>query len=371
MTRYYRQADLEALRATVLTLEALRRRGVKNPRRNVVVILGHDFWNVLFGTILAQVKPFTAAQMVQIRELAKQRGDGIAFGPGEPGLLEWRQLTKAKSPMEFCTHFLLNVCPPTDNKPFFFDQRRLEDIGSEPATISPLTIHPMLILLLTLVMVVVLSMLFLAAPLILVRNAGRPPARDLSFFAAIGLGYMILEIVLIQRFVLFLGFPTYALSVVLFALLIFTGIGSLLSERFALSRTALMVALASAFLMIGASAATLQPLLRHLILLSFPARVGISVAIIAPMGVAMGMAMPAGLRRIKVLYGAGVPYAFGVNGIASVVGSVFAVAAAINFGFAAVSIIAALCYLAALVQTALVSWPEEHAVKLGLDPVQK
>ncbi|HUO04997.1 MAG TPA: hypothetical protein VMU16_07340 [Candidatus Binataceae bacterium] len=361
VTRYYRQADEEALRATILMLEALRRRGVKDPRANTVVILGRDYWNIPFGTVLARLKPFTDAELTIIRAIAKERGDGIAFGPGEPGLLEWHGLTDASSPLDFCKNYRLNVCPSTDDKPFFFDQRRLENIVSDRATISPLTIHPMLILLLTFVIVIALAFTAYALPLILVNGVERPPAGELSFFAAIGFGYIILEIVLIQRFVLFLGFPTYALSVVLSALLVFTGIGSLMSGRFQQPKSALMASLTIAALLIVASAATLQPLLRNLILLPFPMRVVVSVVIIGPFGIAMGMAMPIGLRRIKALYPTGVPYAFGVNGVASVAGAVLAMAAAINFGFTAVTILAAAFYVAALVQTLASYWPDSNA----------
>ncbi len=175
------------------------------------------------------------------------------------------------------------------------------------------------------------------------------------------MGYIVLEMALIQRFVLFLGFPTYALSVVLFALLTFTGIGSLLSASFARPRFALITALSVTCALIVVSAATLQPLLRHLILLPFPLRVALSVALIAPFGIAMGMAMPIGLRRLGELYPTGLPYAFGVNGIASVVGTVLAVAIAINFGFTIATLFAAVCYLAALAHVALAAWPAEFS----------
>jgi hypothetical protein len=176
---------------------------------------------------------------------------------------------------------------------------------------------------------------------------------------------------LIQRFVLFLGFPTYALSVVLFALLTFSGIGSLLSASFARPKSALTIALAVTCALIVVSAATLQPLLRHLILLPFPLRVALSVALIAPFGIAMGMAMPIGLRRLGGLYPTGLPYAFGVNGIASVVGTVLAVAIAINFGFTVATLFSGACYLSALAHAALAAWPVElsEAIESLPEPV--
>jgi hypothetical protein len=294
--------------------------------------------------------------------LAAQRGLGVVFEPEAPALAEWALLAKASSPMDFCTNYHANVCPPTDDQPFFFNMKRLRNIFAGPEQGVIFSVDPMLILLMTLGILVILALLAYAVPLMAVRSVERPPAGSLLFFAEIGVGYIVLEIVLIQRFVLFLGFPTYALSVVLFALLLFTGIGALLSERTRRPRFALVVALALTSLLIATTASTLQPLLRHLMMLSFAMRVALSVAIIAPFGTAMGMAMPIGLRRLKGLYPRGVPYAFGVNGIASVVGSVFAVAIAINFGFTIISLVAAACYLGALAHAVVAAWPEEIEV---------
>ena len=103
----------------------------------------------------------------------------------------------------------------------------------------------------------------------------------------------------------------------------------------------------------------LQPLLRSLISLPLgKARVVVSIALIAPVSVGLGVAMPAGLRRFEALHPTGVPYAWGVNGVASVVASVLGVALAINFGFALTSLVAAACYLGASAHAAFGRWPE-------------
>jgi hypothetical protein len=171
----------------------------------------------------------------------------------------------------------------------------------------------------------------------------------------------VLEIVLTQRFVLFLGFPTYALSVVLFALLVFSGIGSLISTRLPVARRSLVIALSIAALLILGSAYALQPILRALIDLPFAARVAISVALLAPFGMVLGMAMPIGLRRFQALYPDSVPYAWGVNGVASVLASVLGVALAIQLGFAIATVIAGLCYVVALAHALLGRWPASTA----------
>ena len=231
VTRLHRLVGDEALRATVLALEALKREGVEHPERNVVVLLGHDIFNELFGTVLARREPWTAAELRAIRRMARERGDGVAFAPGGPYRLEWADLARAPDHESFCRDYRLDVCPPTDERPFFFNMTRLSGLLDKPPAGYFFATDPLRILAVTLVILALLCALAFGLPLRLMPRGVRPPASAVVFFGAIGAGFLLLEIALIQRFVLFLGFPTYALSVVLFALLAFTGLGSLVSAR--------------------------------------------------------------------------------------------------------------------------------------------
>jgi hypothetical protein len=350
----------EAIRATVLMLASLQQHGVQQPERNVVVVLGRDILGEQFGTVLGRLKPYSPQQLAQVRALATQRGLGVVYAPGGPYLDEWKQLSQASNWQSFCRNYRLNVCPPTDNKPFFFNMQRLTQIGSQGSGYF-FTSSPYTILMLTLGILVLLSAVAFVLPLALVHRERRPKLGALVYFVAIGVGFLVLEIVLTQRFVLFLGFPTYALSVVLFALLVFTGVGSYVSTRFRALRRALVTALLAASVLILASAYALQPMLRALIDLPFAARVAISVALLAPFGLVLGMAMPIGLRRFQSLYPDSVPYAWGINGVASVLASVLGVALAINFGFAIATMIAGGCYVVALAHALLGRWPTSIA----------
>jgi hypothetical protein len=156
--------------------------------------------------------------------------------------------------------------------------------------------------------------------------------------------------------VLFLGFPTYALSVVLFALLTFTGVGSAVSSRLGPSRRTLTCVLVAVVALVLIASLNLQTVLRELIDLPFPARVAITVLLLAPIGVALGMPMPLGLARFRSLYPGSVAYAWGVNGVASVLASVAGVALAITFGYVVASLAAAACYAFALLHAALGRW---------------
>jgi hypothetical protein len=360
VSRPIRHNGDEALRATVLALETLERRGVDDPERHVVVVLGRYqlfLTRFEYGAVLVKNEPFTDADLTRMRDLARERTTGVAFAPDGPFRPRWRGLAGADID-EFCEGYPIDVCPPTDDKPFFFNMKRLGDIGGRSTADALGLPDPMLVLAITLGVVLALALAAFVLPLALARRPGRPTVGSLLFFAAIGFGFLLLEVVLIQRFVLFLGFPTYALSVVLFALLLFTGAGAALSTRFGTrARTALAVALGAACFLIAAAAFGLQPLLRELIDLPFAARVAVSVALLAPVGLALGMAMPLGLQRLAGLHPAGVAWAWGINGIASVAASVLAVAVAILAGFAVATLVALACYLAALAHVLLGRWP--------------
>jgi hypothetical protein len=358
VSRLYRFAGDEVLRATVLALTALRERGVADPERHVIVMLGRDTLASFYGTVLVRLEPFTAAEVSRVRRLAAKRTRGLVYAPGGPYRREWRGLANASSPEAFCRDYLLDVCAPTDDRPFFLNPVRLSDLGEPLPPNSPfISRTPFVVLLAALGILTVLSLAAFVLPLLLARRAGRPPASALAYFAAIGLGFLAFEVVLIQRFVLFLGFPTYALSVVLFALLLFTGLGSLMSERLRERRTGLVAALAAVTAIVVIAAFALQPLLRGLIDLPFAARVAIAVALLAPVGLLMGMAMPIGLKRLAGLYPDGVAWAWGINGVMSVLGSVLTIFVALNWGFTVATLVAAACYAVAAGHAQLGRWP--------------
>jgi hypothetical protein len=147
--------------------------------------------------------------------------------------------------------------------------------------------------------------------------------------------------------------------VVLFSLLLFTGVGALLSSLLPHDpRRLLLSALAIGGGLTIAAAIGLQPLLRALIGAPFALRVAISAGLLAPFGLTLGMAMPIGLRRLAGLYPSGVPWAWGINGASSVVASALGVAIAIVAGFELATLAAAACYLAALLHAGLGRWPQ-------------
>jgi hypothetical protein len=256
----------------------------------------------------------------------------------------------------FVDGYPLEISPPSDDKPFFFNMHRWGQLFLGAESGYHYARSPFLLLMVTLAILTVLSLLAFVLPLWLTTHVERPALGSLTYFAAIGLGFMLLEVVLIQRFVLFLGFPTYALSVVLASLLVSSGLGSLISARFEDPKRGLALALGAAVALILLFAAFLSPLLRSLIDLPFALRASIAFVLLAPVGMCLGMAMPLGLRRFQALHPTGIAYAWGVNGVASVLASVLGIAVAVNFGFPAASLAALVCYGFALVHVIWGSW---------------
>ncbi|MEY3362144.1 MAG: hypothetical protein RL531_1863 [Actinomycetota bacterium] len=245
------------------------------------------------------------------------------------------------------------ISPVRDDRPFFWHFSSFGDVLSnitDPfSTDNPEDVIGERVLLLLLLVAVGYAALFLLAPFVLVRKEWRAlPAKGRSalYFASLGLGFMLYEISMIQRLVRFLGYPTYSLTVTLASILVFTGLGALLSKRFAdrprraVVTSGVMLGLLGIFYLLA-----LDPLTDALLLWPLWARIGVTVALLAPLGLCLGMFMPLGLT---VVGGLGdhpdeyVAWGWAVNGFFSVIGSVGTTILAMAYGFRAVQI-AALC----------------------------
>jgi hypothetical protein len=301
--------------------------------------------------VLSRLEPFSEEEVEVVRGLATERANGILMAPGGPNRTDWAKLAASPSLETFCNGHGMDVCPPTDDHPFFFHMDRLRDFGKAHEGGYHYTSSPTALLLLTLAVLGVLSLAGMVLPLRLSRGQSTPSLTSLAYFAAIGVGFLALELVLIQRFVLFLGYPTYALSVVLSVLLVSSGAGSLVSARVKDTDGALRAALLAAAALIFVSAIGLGPTLARVMAMPLAVRIVLSMLVLCPIGVLLGMAMPLGLRRFAARYPEGVAYAWGVNGVASVFTSVFGTFVALHFGFIAATVVAAVSYLAAFLLT--------------------
>ena len=177
----------------------------------------------------------------------------------------------------------------------------------------------------------------------------------LVYFSALGLGFMFIEMVLIQRFILYFGNPLYAAAAVISAVLIFSGAGSLISSALAASRRTIMACLAGVAAGALLYAGLLTPLLKQTIDLIFPLKMVSALVFIAPLSILMGIPFPLGLRLARQTNPENISWAWSVNGCSSVISVVLATILAIEFGFVAVMLAAAGIYGTAWAATWLTS----------------
>jgi spermidine synthase len=257
---------------------------------------------------------------------------------------------------EFIADYPYNISAVSDNAPFFFFTVRIKDmLGSltRGGGIDWKVNLGVVVLLMVLAISIVAVLAFLILPLLLSTRPAighGPSAMSLLYFIAIGLGFILAEMAFIQRFVLFLGHPTYALTVVIFMMLLASGAGSLLSRKW-LPRTSrvwlpliLTIALLTAYVFI------LPPLLRNLIGLPFALKVLVAGVVLVPLGLAMGMPFPTGLRALADAHQENntIEWAWALNAASSVLGSVMAMLIAIQWGLGVTLACGAAAYLAAL-----------------------
>jgi spermidine synthase len=364
ITRWEFRHPREALRVVAVAMETLHRLGVSNPARNFVVVsegaLNEDGIPVV---VLAKKTPFTPVEEDAVTAHFDHYSKLHAlYLPSHPGQNPFSDLIASNDPYGFARGYAYNTAPVTDNAPFFFFTLKPAQILGETGLRTDIDWKVnlgVLVLLLVLLISLVAVFVFLVLPLSLKSRASRRSPLPLLYFVAVGLGYIMVEIAFIQRFVLFLGHPTYALTVVIFLLMLSSGAGSLFS-RIWLPRTNLgWVPLALVIVTLVADVLFLPSRLAALVGMAFGYRLLVSGILLIPLGFVMGMPFPTGLRALAALpapeFAAGqnasdnsVEWAWAMNAAASVLGSVLAMVIAIQFGLTVTLACGAAAYLSAL-----------------------
>ncbi len=313
------------------------------------------------ATLVVAKSPFTPEQIAALRKTAEEKQYTVALLPDQPvpeGLLG--ELLNAKNIDELnaiSDKQFYDVSPSTDMRPFFFNQARL----THPIEVSKLALKPLQdghfvtrgqakatfnLYLIILFSAVVVGLVIILPLLKTVEDKGSTFIKAGTFyFMLIGLGFMFMEISLLQALGVFLGHPIYGLSVVLFSLIISAGIGSLISEFVTLDK--LPKQLIWCFLTcaygIGMSM-TLSDIFYQYAEVDIMTRVMISVAIMSPAGLLMGFGFPTGLRLTEQFDTRATAWFWGINGAAGVLGSSIAIACNIALGIDQTLIIAGVCY---------------------------
>jgi SAM-dependent methyltransferase len=370
----------ETLRTVAIAAEAMRRQGVMNPAQQVFIVRTdpEDTKLPSLASLLFKKSPFTQEELSRLREWAGRMKFLVTYAPDD--------LERDLAPTEFhqllsplgdalIENFPTDISPVYDDRPFFFNQVPLfawmahrfgvasSRVGEGELNLGAQT------LLISLVVTAGCTLLLLLLPLVAAkwgRSEDQSPSlggvsrkRALMwavYFAGLGLGFIMVEIVLIQRFSLFLGYPVYSLSVVLFTILLSSGAGSFLAGRWTRART-LPLILAILCGVLALYALALPSLLNAALGASTAWRLIIAALIVAPPGLLMGMPFPTGLRRAGHEASGLVSWAWAVNGAASVFGSTLAVLISMTWGFTTTFLAGAVAYAIALGVAALTAQP--------------
>jgi hypothetical protein len=393
ITRWLRTPPRDAIKMFATLVEAAERAGIREPARHLAFVRS---WNT--ATMLLSRSPLSGEQVEAIRSWAGGRGFDLSWLPGleesdvnrftvldEPVYWEAarRVLADEATRERFYDRYAFHVRPATDDRPYYFRffkwaslPRLVDALGGRWTSVVE---WGYLVLIATALQAGTAAVLLVLAPLFVVsrsrrrrRATGRPrghgrrgadggarPPRAgsvLLYFSALGLAYLFLEIAFIQKLMLFLSHPVYAVAVVLSAFLVFSGLGSALADRRVGGAGAGTIhqpgrLVASAVALIAALVGVYLVLLPHLFSAwsgwTGPARVLVSLALLAPLAFVMGIPFPTGLQVVSNRRRTLVPWAWAVNGAASVLAPPLATLSAVHWGFTTVVGLAVAFYAAA------------------------
>ncbi|NCF60872.1 MAG: SAM-dependent methyltransferase, partial [Gammaproteobacteria bacterium] len=370
ITRWIKMPPRDSVKLIATAIEALRQSGVSEPGRRIAMIRS---WNT--STLLIKNGDLTASEIGRIREFARSRSFDTVYFPGmraeaanrfnrlaDPYLFDAASALLGDSTGDFFERYKFYVEPASDDRPYFFHFFRWrtlpEVMALRKAGGAGLIEWGYLVLVATIVQAAVLGLVLILLPLSLVRRAWPAgTARRFGFyFLLLGLAFLFVEMAFIQKFILFLSNPLYSVAVVLSGFLLFAGLGSASSERLARRLpwpgvSPVTVAVAAIAVLALGYVLVLPAVFGRFIGLADPAKIIVSLALIAPLAFFMGMPFPLGLKRLSGLAPGFLPWAWGINGFASVVSAVLATLLAIEFGFNVVILLALVLY-------ALAAWDE-------------
>ncbi len=361
-TRWGLEPPRESLRVVSLAAAALATLGGTEPWRHIAVIregtaAEASGWGAL-DHILISRRPLADEDLARLRRFVSERGLRLVYLPDErlPG--PFTEMLRSTDRRRFFARYPFDVSPVPDNRPFFFYtvQRRdlwrlLNPVAPSSADYQSNRAVPLLFASLAASLAAVAIILILP-PLMLRQKMPRQPGiwRLLTYFIFIGAGYIMIQVSLVQKFVLLLGRPTYALTIIIFSMLLSSGLGSYFSRRVAgacgerLSAVLVAITVLVCFLALAQG-----PVLEAALTWPMILKPALTVLLVAPAGFLMGMPFPIGLSVLEARSPHAVRWAWALNGAASVLGSVAAIALAIHLGMRETLLAGGGMYLAACV----------------------
>lgn len=360
VTRWLQTPPSESGRMFATVAKALENSG-RDPEQHMIA-----FRTLRTMTVLASAQPVSPAEVEILRSFLRERGFDAVYYPGiRPEDLNQYNVLPEESyhqlfvniladPKAVYADYRFDIRPPTDDHPFFFHffrwRQTPEILAGLGLTWQPFGGSGIFVLVALLTLVAIASAVFIIGPLLIGRvrdrgvRTGAPSLhlRVFVYFAGLGLAFLFVEIPVAQGFILVLGQPVTALAVVIFALLLSSGLGSLTARRWRLSW-----ALTALILITAVYPTILEPTMTHALRLPEWGRVALTVMILAPLGYLMGIPFASGLRLVEARDPGLVPWAWAINGSFSVISAVLAVTVALTWGFSAVLWLGAAAYLGA------------------------
>ncbi len=352
---YYGPEAAQIYRLFSVAWAMLLTEGVTDPSRNIALVASGRV-----ATILVSNQPLSDVDLRKIRTVADQMEFKVLFLPGEQtSIPELRSITSAHTLGDLARlRYAAEVdySPVFDSSPYFFNALRLRNV---PRFLikrgQGANLRALMFVFAFMLAAVILVALTIVLPL--KRWASRqggvapPLAGGIAYFVGIGIGFMLVEMTMMQQLSIFLGHPIYSLVVVLSGLILSTGVGSLVSDRLRLASNAAsrMPALAVALILILYSAAVI-PVIHRFIAETLWQRALLSLALVAPCGLLMGFCFPVGLRWMTVLkQEENLPWMWALNGAAATLGSFVAIVLSMETSIVTCGRIGAACYLLAAI----------------------
>ena len=384
ITRWLKTPPRDMIRLFGTTVEALERIDGGAPAQQLAMIRG---WRT--GTLLIKKGAFHAADRSKIQAFCRDRSFDVAYYPQmpeteanrynqlrEPIYFQAAQAILSKDRQQFYDEYPFNIRPTTDNRPYFFQFLRFDSLVQMVRTVGrsaiPFIEWGYLLLIATLIQAVLAGLVLILIPLFFLKRQAISPTTDnsrfattfrlsrcnrgesetwrvLGYFVSLGVGFMFIEMSFIQKFLLLLANPTYAVAVVLCAFLLFAGLGSLFSPKLKairkLQRHTIVVAIGVLSIIAFVYLQLLPPIFHRFLASSDILKIAVSIGLIAPLAFFMGMPFPLGIDWLQRHQPHLIAWAWGINGYASVVSAILATCLAIAFGFNTVILLAVGIYL--------------------------
>jgi len=359
VTRWLTTPPRDSLKILNTFTAALRKMNIDNPGAQLLAIR-----SLQTITLLVSESPFSDRDIDLVKKFCGERLFDIIYYPGikegVPGeYIREKDNFTSRAFIELLSHrseeftglYHSDISPPDDNRPYFYNFFRpafftyIKKYGTYQV---PVTEWGYLLLLIILIPVAFISFFFILYPVLRIRERGEHIDPGLiPYFSLIAVGFFFIEMPMIQKMILFLGSPVFSMGIIISALLIFSGIGSLVSGSFFRSGRGIQKITFIICVIMVLYSFSLDALFSYLLHATLYTRIILIIIIIAPAAFFMGMPFPKGLELLCGREQSSLPLAWGVNGFFSVISIISAAICAVVYGYRGVLMIAVICYMAA------------------------